>query len=134
MKTENTAVAVVRDNEGMILLVKRGNKTFHDWWCIPGGHAKKGETPKQNAQREANEEIGHVSVEKKPFLVFTHDWPADSHIPEPHRHKCHAFIAKITGELRAGDDAAELGWFTLEEAKTLRITKYTQIVLDRLKK
>jgi 8-oxo-dGTP diphosphatase len=134
MKIENTAVAVVRDREGKILLEKRGGRVFRGWWCAPGGHARKGETPYKNAQREANEEIGGVKVEKKPFLVFIHDWPADSHIPESHRHRLHAFMAKVTGKLRPGSDAAELGWFTLEEAKKMRITDYTKTVLNHIDK
>jgi 8-oxo-dGTP diphosphatase len=131
MKIENTAV-VVLEKEGKILLVKRANRTFQEWWCLPGGHAEKDETPLQNAQRESEEEIGQVRVEKKPFLIFVHDWPADSHIPEPHQHKCHAFKAKVAGDLRAGDDAGELGWFTLEEARKRRLVEYTRMVLDKL--
>jgi 8-oxo-dGTP diphosphatase len=132
MKTENTAVAVVRNKEGKILLVKRGGRTFHGYWSIPGGHAEKGETPEQTAQREANEEIGEVKIQGNPFMVFLHKWPADHSIKEPHQHKCHAFFGKVSGKLRAGDDAVELGWFTVEEAKKLKIVKYIRTVLDRL--
>jgi|GEM_PF-255152 len=131
MEIENTNDIVV-EREGRILLVKRANRTFHGWWFMPGGHAEEGETQAQAAQREANEEIGEVKVEKKPFMVFVHDWPADSHIPKPHQHKCHVFRAKITGDLRAGDDASELRWVTLEEAKKIKITEYTRRVLDKL--
>ena len=131
MKIENTNCMLV-EKEGKILLVKRGNRTFHGWWCMPGGHFEAGENPLQAAQREANEEVGKVKVEKKPFMVFVHDWPADSHTPEPHQHRCHAFRAKITGDLRAGDDASELRWVTLEEARKLKITEYTRRVLEKL--
>jgi ADP-ribose pyrophosphatase YjhB (NUDIX family) len=129
---ENTACVIVQDKGGRILLVKRGNRTYHGQWCIPGGHSENNETPAQTAQREAKEEIGNVKVERRPFLIFAHNWPADSHIKKSHQHKCHVFIAKITGELKAGDDAVELGWFTPEEAKKLKITKYTRTVLNRL--
>ncbi len=131
MKTENTN-CIVLQKEGKILLVKRGNRTFHGWWCLPGGHEEEGESHHQAAQREANEEIGSVKVEKKPFLVFLHDWPADRHTQEPHQHKCHAFKAKAAGELRAGDDAAELKWVTLAKAAKMQITGYTRKVLDHL--
>ena len=134
MKIEDTAVVVVRDNEGKILLEKRGGRVFRGWWCVPGGHADKGEAPEQAAQREAKEEIGQVKVEGKPFMIFVHDWPADSHIKEPHQHRLHAFMAKVTGKLRPGSDAAELGWFTQEEAKKLRITDYTKTVLNHIDK
>ena len=133
MKTESTTAIVVRNEDGKILLVKRGGSTFHGYWCIPGGHSEKGETPQQTAQREANEEVGSVAVESKPFFIHLHDWPADHSISGAHKHKCHIFFGKVSGKLRAGDDAAELSWFTLEEAKKLQITEYTRFVLDKLK-
>jgi isopentenyl-diphosphate delta-isomerase type 1 len=131
MRIENTNCMVVR-KEGKILLVKRGGIAFRGWLCFPGGHEEKGESHHQAAQREANEEIGEVKVENKPFLVFIHDWPVDGHTEEPHKHRCHVFKAKVAGELMAGDDAAELKWVTLEEASKLQITDYTRRVLELL--
>lgn len=128
---ENTACVVV-EREGRLLLVKRASKTFHGWWCVPGGHAEQGETPIQAAQREANEEVGGVKVGGKPFMVFLHDWPADNHINEPHQHRCHTFRGKVVGELKAGSDAAEIGWFTPEGARKLKLTNYTEKVLKHL--
>lgn len=131
MKTENTnCTLVIKD--GKILLTKRSGTNFVGWWCFPGGHAEKGETMHQAAQREANEEIGGVKVEAKPFMVFVHDWPSDRHTKEPHKHRCHAFRTRITGALRAGSDAAKLGWFTPEEAKKLRLTGYTEMILKHM--
>ena len=52
---ENT-VAILVEKEGKILLVKRLNKTFRGWWCLPGGHAEPNETIEQAAQREVREE------------------------------------------------------------------------------
>jgi 8-oxo-dGTP pyrophosphatase MutT (NUDIX family) len=131
MKMHSTA-AVVIEKDARILLVKRKNRTFFGWWCLPGGHAEKGETPYMNARREASEEVGRVVIERKPFWVLVHDWPPDGKIPEPHKHKCHAFRAKAAGDFRAGDDAAELGWFTPDEARKLKITVYTKEILDKL--
>ena len=133
MKTENTACIVV-EKDGKLLLVKRANPTFHGWWCFPGGHSEQGENPAQTAQREANEEVNGVQVEDKPFMVFVHDWPPDSHISEPHKHRCHTFRAKVVGEIKAGDDAAEFGWFTAEETKKLKLTNYTKRVLEEMKR
>ncbi len=132
-RVEDTNCMLV-EKYGRILLVKRKNKTFRGWWCLPGGHAEAGETMQQAAQREANEEIGGAKVEPEPFMVFEHDWPADAHTPEPHKHRCHAFRAEITGSLRAGDDAAELGWFTISEALDKHITNYTYEILSRIQK
>ena len=128
---ENT-VAILVERDGKILLVRRLNDTFRGWWCLPGGHSEPGETPYQIAQRETREEVGGIEVEKKPFLVFNHDWPADRHIKEPHQHKCHAFRGGVVGKIKAGDDAGEIRWFTLEEAKRLKLTNYTKRILNTL--
>ena len=129
---EDTNITVV-EREGKILLVKRLNDTFRGWWCLPGGHGEPGESPANAAQREAREEAGGVEVEKEPFLIFVHDWPADSHVNEPHQHRCHAFRGSISGKLKAGDDAGEIRWFTPEEARKLKLTNYTERVLRKIK-
>lgn len=133
METENTNCTVVLRG-GKILLTKRAGTNFLGWWCFPGGHAEKGETMRQAAQREANEEIGSVNVEPEPFMVFIHDWPADKHCDKPHQHRCHVFRGSIVGELKAGSDAARLDWFTPQEAKKLRLTGYTKIILKHITK
>lgn len=129
---ENTA-AILVERDGKILLTKRLNKTFFGWWCVPGGHTEPGEAPEQIAQREANEEVGDVKIEGKPFMVFTHDWPADNHIKEPHQHRCHAFRGRVAGKIRAGSDAGEIKWFTLKEAKKLKLTVYTKRILSKIR-
>jgi 8-oxo-dGTP diphosphatase len=127
----NTA-AILVEQKGKILLVKRLNRTFRGWWCVPGGHAEPGESPEQAAQREANEEVGDVKIEGKPFMVFSHDWPPDNHIKKPHQHRCHAFRGRVSGEIIAGSDAGEFRWFTLEEAKKLKLTNYTETILKTM--
>ena len=51
------AVAVIRDGEGKVLLVRQ---TYHrhEQWGVPGGWTGPGESPRQAAAREALEEVG----------------------------------------------------------------------------
>lgn len=46
-----------------VLLLKRadGDRT----WCLPGGMAERGESAKENAERETEEETGHEVVGKQ---------------------------------------------------------------------
>jgi ADP-ribose pyrophosphatase YjhB (NUDIX family) len=125
-------VAIVVEKEGKFLLIKRGTEPDKGKWAFPAGHMDTGEKIEQTAQREANEEIGNVVVEKEPLFVFVHDWPAGKRTPEPHQHRCHVFKATISGELRAGDDAAEIGWFFLREISHLDITNYTREIIKYL--
>jgi 8-oxo-dGTP diphosphatase len=48
--------ALIRDPEGAVLLVK---PTYKEGWDIPGGLVEAGESPREAAQRECLEELGH---------------------------------------------------------------------------
>jgi 8-oxo-dGTP pyrophosphatase MutT (NUDIX family) len=115
------------EKDGKVLLAKRLNDTFFVRWCLPGGHAEKGESDHQAAQLEADEEVGGIEVEKRPFMVFLHGWPSDRHTQEPHKHRCHVFRGEITGKLKAGYDAGEIRWFTPSEERKLKLTVYTEM-------
>jgi 8-oxo-dGTP diphosphatase len=49
------AGVLFRDDSGRVLLVK---PTYKDGWDIPGGYVEPGESPKQAAAREVEEELG----------------------------------------------------------------------------
>jgi 8-oxo-dGTP diphosphatase len=54
--TPRVAAGVLfRDEAGRVLLVK---PTYKDGWDIPGGYVEPGESPKQAAAREIEEELG----------------------------------------------------------------------------
>ena len=50
--------ALVQNQLGEVLLVKRGYGIFKDLWTLPEGYAKKGEMPEQALARELKEELG----------------------------------------------------------------------------
>jgi len=126
---------VVIEKDGKYLLIRRGNEPNKGKWAFPGGHKDQGETNFEAAQREANEEIGEVRVEEKPFAVFEHNVPGgDKRVSgKPHTHTDHIFRAVVSGKLRAGDDAEEIGWFSLDEIKKMDITLATKMVIERMK-
>jgi 8-oxo-dGTP diphosphatase len=67
--TPRVAAGVLfRDADGRILLVK---PTYKDGWDIPGGYVEPGESPKQAAAREVEEELG-LTVPIGRLLVV--DW------------------------------------------------------------
>jgi len=123
---EHKTNALVVEQEGKFLLVKRANRPEKGYWAIPGGHVDQGESLWQSAQREGKEEVGNVRVEKKPFMDFRHD------VRIGHRHHAHIFRAKPVGKIRAGSDAASVSWFTLDQMKNMNLTHYTKRVFNRL--
>jgi ADP-ribose pyrophosphatase YjhB (NUDIX family) len=112
------ASAIVADDQGRIALHRR---TDNDLWALPSGTMEIGESIGQTAVREVREEIGlHVEpmrlvgVYSDPEHVFAYD---DGEV----RQEFNVCIAcRIAGgELAAGDEAREVGWFTSKEIEGL---------------
>jgi len=54
-----TSANILVIKEGKVLLSRRQNKSWgNGLLCLPGGHIKKSESPRQGALREAKEELG----------------------------------------------------------------------------
>jgi 8-oxo-dGTP diphosphatase len=95
-----------------ILLIRRKNAPFAGHWAIPGGFVDAGESAEQAAHRELLEEAG-VQV---PDLEQLFTASAPGRDPRGWTVTV-AFLARIRPDQiqpRAGDDAAEVGWFELE--------------------
>jgi ADP-ribose pyrophosphatase YjhB (NUDIX family) len=112
------ASAIVVDEAGRIALHRR---TDNDLWALPSGTMEIGESIGQTAVREVREEIGLVvepvrlvGVYSDPEHVFAYD---DGEV----RQEFNVCIAcrVVGGELAAGDEAREVGWFTPEEIDDL---------------
>jgi 8-oxo-dGTP diphosphatase len=110
--------AIVRDSEGRVLLVRRGQPPGEGLWSLPGGRVEGDETDEQALVRELREETGlHVHVGP---LVGVVERPA----PEGNVFSIHDYGATVRGGvLNPGDDAGEVRWVTLEELPTLPTTE-----------
>jgi 8-oxo-dGTP diphosphatase len=106
--------AVIRDEAGRILLVKRGHEPGKGLWSVPGGRVEPGETDAQAVVREVREETG-LEVECGPLLgAIERPGLAGTTLQISDYH------AVVTGgELAAGDDAADVWWVTPDEAAGL---------------
>ena len=106
------AGAVVHDRDGRLLLVRRRNAPSKGLWSVPGGRVEPGESPEQAAAREVLEETGlRVEVGRLLGSVQIGDYLV------------HDFAAQVVGgSLRAGDDASDVRWCSIEEAELLPLT------------
>lgn len=53
-----TVDVLITDDQGRLLLLRRGTEPFKGHWVLPGGIVEPGETVEQAALREAREEVG----------------------------------------------------------------------------
>lgn len=105
--------AFVRDADGRLLLVKRGQPPSEGQWSVPGGRQEFGETARQAAAREVLEETGlEVEVGALAHQVDLIDNDVHYAIVDFH-------ARLVGGHLEAGDDATEAAWFTDDEALRL---------------
>jgi len=106
------AGAVIRDDQGRLLLIQRGHEPALGRWSLPGGRLEPGETSAQAVVREVREETGLIIVAGN--LLATIDlghFVVDDYT-----------ATVVGGELRAGDDAADVRWCTFDEMAELPLT------------
>jgi 8-oxo-dGTP diphosphatase len=104
---------IVRDEEGRLLVVRRGRPPGVGLWSIPGGRVEPGEDDATAVARELAEETG-LNVEVG-GLIGSVDRPGDGVTYEIHDYAATA----VGGTLRAGDDAADVRWVTAAELQAL---------------
>jgi 8-oxo-dGTP diphosphatase len=108
-----TACAVVVDDRGRVLLVRRAGEPFRGYWDLPGGFLEEGEQPLGGIRRELREETG-LEVEPEEFVGVWMDRYGDAE--DAHATLNLYWTARVLrGEPRAADDVTELRWFGPEE-------------------
>jgi 8-oxo-dGTP diphosphatase len=128
--------AVVFDEEGRILLVRRGRPPLAGSWTLPGGRLEAGESPAQAIEREVFEETGlRVHAER---LVATVPVAAEGYSYEIDEYLC-VLEPSAGGDPqspgpapapRAGDDAEDACWATRSELEGLGVREQAVAVID----
>jgi len=106
------AAAIVRNQAGRVLLIRRGDGRG---WSLPGGMMEPGERVADCVVREVREETG---LEVEPVrLVGIYSDPAFTHITYPNGDQVHfvsaTFECQVVGGMLAadGDESLEVAYF-----------------------
>ena len=122
-------VGAVVWKQNKFMLIRRAKHPRRGEWSIPGGRQELGETAKEAAYREVLEETS-VQIDILGLVDVV-----DSIIKDEEGNiQFHAtlidYVANyVSGTPQAGDDAAALDWFILEDLPKLNLWKETNRVI-----
>lgn len=119
MRPVLAASAVVTDDTGRFLLVKRGHEPAKGLWSLPGGSVEGNETLADAAVREVREETGLDIVPGEEV------WRVSVELASGQFYDVHALRGTVIGgELTPGDDAADARWWSLPELRDVSLTPH----------
>jgi 8-oxo-dGTP diphosphatase len=104
-----------------VLLIRRGQPPLLGEWSLPGGVLECGESLREAVAREAREETG-LAVETGEMLGVYERVIRDDQGRARYHYVLLDFLCRpLSGDLKAGSDAAEVRWFTKEELPALNL-------------
>ena len=122
-----TACALVEDDHGRLLLVRRAHEPYRGCWDIPGGFLEEGEQPLDGLRRELLEETG-LEIEPGDYLGAWVDRYGDD--PGSQFTLNLYWRARVVrGEERPDDDVTELRWFPRDELPPPEELAFTNVPL-----
>jgi len=122
--------SIIIEND-RVVLVKRAHPPIQGQWCIPGGVLEVGELIREAAVREAHEETGLIVEPGELLGVF------DRVLRDPDQRVQYHYVLidflcrRISGELLAASDAAEVRWFNRAELPALNLAEDTLEVIQK---
>ena len=112
-KSPSLTVDGILEVDGKILLVKRKNPPFKDFWAFPGGFVNYGERTEEAVVREVFEETG-IKTRVKDLLGVYSDPDRD---PRGHTVSVVYVLEYVGGSPKGSDDAKEARFFSIDEVK-----------------
>lgn len=116
-KIDNASV-LLRNNKGKFLILKRSKKSNHspNKWNLPGGSIEDGESHKEAAIRECEEETGITPQNISHFGDFG---------------KMTVFIGSTDEKPKINSESSDWKFIKEKEVKEFDFVRYTAIVLNK---
>lgn len=109
-------VLVINKNTNEILLIKRLNEPYKDYWALPGGFVDENEDLEQAARRELFEETNVETSEMTQVGAFG----KPNRDPRGHMVSIAYQTYLIENQIvKAKDDAKEIRWFSIKNLPEL---------------
>ncbi len=120
------AAAILLEENGRVLLVRRVNEPYRGMWTLPAGFVDSDEDPARAAERECLEETG-LTVRATGVLdvIAGREHPRGADFVIVYRGEV------ISGNLQAADDADQVAWFDPAELPSLAF-RATETVLRNM--
>ena len=117
------AVAVLIQDEGKVLLVRRAVDPYRGLWTLPAGFIEAGEDPVIAAERECLEETNlQVYVTSLIDVLYGQEHKRGAHILIAYRGE------PYSGDIRPGDDVDQVAYFSQNELPPLAFASTLKIL------
>ncbi len=124
-------VGAVIVHDDRVLLIRRGQAPLLGEWSLPGGLVECGETLREATIREAREETG-LTVETGELLgVYERVVRGDDGRVRYHYVLIDFLCRTVSGDLRAGSDAADVRWVARAELDEVQLPRDTREVIEK---
>jgi len=126
---KTAVVAIVRNEEGRVLLTKRAIPPYLGKWVMPGGKIDLGEPITAALKREVREEVG-LDVHVEGLVDIFEITPSSEH--SDHYVILYYLASPKSEDLVFNEEISEVVWADRETLSVLEITEGTRHILSKV--